>query len=224
VRILKAGVINTPNCRWRYYFFVEWIPIGRALSERMIIAQQIFRALALFFGLVLLLFGLWDLLVPRARFVNSNPAAGAVIDVPPSSVAVSFTNKLDPESRINVTSTIELLPSGEHEYLAGGSVITKSEIDPGDASGKTLRAHLRPGLHKGIYWVSWTTKVSGWGSISNGTTVFGVGMKVPEHLTEDMDGATRERNYQHRGRRAALIGGVVMLVLGLFLRVPKPVS
>lgn len=183
----------------------------------MIIAQQILRALLLFFGVVLLIFGLWDLLVPRAHFVNSNPAAGAVIEAPPSSVSVSFTNELDPESRLDVTSTIELLPSGEHEYLDGRSVITRAEIDPGDSSGKTLRAHLRPGLHKGIYWVSWTTRVSGWRTISYGKTVFGIGMKVPEHLTADMGGTVWERNYQYRSRRAALIGGVVLVVLGLFL-------
>jgi methionine-rich copper-binding protein CopC len=187
----------------------------------MIITQQIVRALLLFFGLVLLLFGLWDLLVPRAHFVNSNPAAGAVIEAPPSSVTVSFTNKLDPESRIEVTSTIKLLPSEEHEYLDGRSVMTKSEIDPGDASGKTLRAQLRPELHKGLYWVSWTSKVAGWRTASYGKTAFGVGMNVPAHLTEDMDGSVWERNYQYRSRRAALIGGVVLLVLSLAIRAKR---
>ena len=184
----------------------------------MIITQQILRGLLLFLGLGLLLFGLWDLLVPRAHFVNSNPAAGAVIEAPPSSVTVSFTNKLAAESRIDVTSTVKLLPSGEREYLYGRSVITKSEIDPGDASGKTLRADLQPGLHKGLYWVSWTSKVAGWRTISYGKTGFGVGMGVPANLTEDMGGTVWERNYDFRGRRAALIGGVVLLVLSLAIR------
>ncbi|HEX6730116.1 MAG TPA: copper resistance protein CopC [Pyrinomonadaceae bacterium] len=184
----------------------------------MMITQQIVRALSIFFGIVLLLFGVWGLLVPRAHFVDSTPAAGGIVDVPPSTVSVSLTNKLDPESRIDVTSTIELLPSGEHEYLDGRSVITRSEIDPGDSSGKTLRAHLQPGLHKGLYWVSWNSKVAGWRTISYGKTVFGVGMNVPADLTEDMGGTVWERNYQHRGRRAALIGGVIMLALGLFLK------
>lgn len=184
----------------------------------MVITQQLYRVILIFFGVVLFLFGLWDLLVPRARFVNSNPAAGAVVDSPPSAVTVSFTNKLDKGSRLDVTSTIELLPTGETEYLGGGSVVTKSEIDSGDPSGKTLRAQLRPGLHKGLYWVSWNTTAAGWRTIAYGKTAFGVGMNVPQHLTADMGGTVWERNYDFRGRRAALIGGVVMLVLGLALR------
>lgn len=187
----------------------------------MIITQQVLRVLLLFFGLALLLFGLWDLLVPRARFVNSNPPAGAVIDDAPSAVTVSFSNKLAAESRIDVSSTVELLPSGEKEYLRGGSVVLKSGIDPGDPSGKSLRADLQPGLHKGLYWVSWTTKVAGWRTISYGKTAFGVGMEVPDHITEDMGGTTWERTYQYRSRRAALIGGVVLIALGLFLTAGK---
>jgi methionine-rich copper-binding protein CopC len=185
----------------------------------MIITQQILRVLLVFFGLALLLFGLWDLLIPRARFVNSNPPAGANIAEVPSSVTISFSNKLASGSSMNVSSTIELLPSGEHEYLGGGSVMIKSEIDPTDPSGKTLRAQLRPGLHKGLYWVNWNTKAAGWRTISYGKTAFGVGMKVPDYLTDDMDdGKTRERSYDYRGRRAALLGGVIMLVLGLAIR------
>jgi len=187
----------------------------------MIIAQQITRAVLIFFGVVLTLFGLWDLLVPRARFVNSNPPAGVVITDAPSLVTVSFSNKLAAESHMDVTSTVELLPSGETEYLRGGSVVLKSGIDPGDSSGKSLRADLRPGLHKGLYWVSWTTKVAGWRTISYGKTAFGVGMKIPDHLTESMGGVVWERNYQYRSRRATLIGGVVMLALGLALRAKR---
>lgn len=187
----------------------------------MIITQQIYRAVLIFFGIALTLFGVWDLLVQRAHFVNSAPAAGAVVDAPPSTVSVSFTNKLDSESRLDVTSTIELLPSGEHEYLDGRSVITRSEIDPGDSSGKTLRAHLQPGLHKGLYWVSWTSKVAGWRTVSYGKTAFGVGMNVPANLTADMDGTVWERNYQYRSRRAALLGGVILLALALAVSVRR---
>jgi methionine-rich copper-binding protein CopC len=184
----------------------------------MTIAQQILRVILTFLGVALLLFGLWDLLVPRAQFVNSNPPAGSVVPDVPSVVVVNFSNKLAPASRLNVSSTIELLPSGEYENLGGGSVIVKSEIDPGDPSGRSLRAQLRPGLHKGLYWVNWSTQAAGWGTRSYGKTAFGVGMKVPDHVTKDMDGVIWERNYDHRGRRAALIGGVVLLALGLVLR------
>ena len=183
------------------------------------IPRQIFRILVVILGVGLFLFGLFDLLVPRAHFVSSNPAPGASIAEVPSFVTVSFTNKLDLQSQIGVTSTIELLPTGEQEGLAADSVILKSEIDPGDPTGRSLRAQLRPGLHKGLYWVNWTTRATGWGTRSYGKTVFAVGMSVPEHVTRDMKGVVWERNYDFRGRRAALVGGVVMVALGLFLRV-----
>ena len=114
-----------------------------------------FRAVLILFGAVLLIFGLWDLVTPRARFVNSNPPAGAVIAEPPSVVIVNFSNKLAVESTMDVTSTIRLLPNGEVEYLKGGSVVMKSQIDPGDPESNSMRADLRSGLHKGVYWISW---------------------------------------------------------------------
>ncbi|MEK6282565.1 MAG: copper resistance protein CopC [Acidobacteriota bacterium] len=167
-------------------------------------------------GLALLLFGVWDLLVPRARFVSSNPPAGAIVTEPPSSVTITFSNKLAPESNLDVTSTIRLLPSGESEYLDGSSVVRKSGID-GDASDKSMGADLRPDLHKGLYWVSWRTKSDGWGTITYGKTYFTVGMPAPENITRDMDGAVWERNYQWRRRRGALVGGIVMILLGLLM-------
>jgi hypothetical protein len=188
----------------------------------MIVTQQLYRVILIFFGVALLLFGLWDLLVPRARFVSSNPQPGAVIVDAPSFVTVSFTNKLNSQSRIDVTSTIELLPSGEQDFLRGGSVMVKSEIDPADPSGRSLRAHLQPGLHKGLYWVNWTTQAAGWRTVSYGKTAFGAGMNVPEHLTKDMNGIVWERNYQYRSRRAALVGGLILVVLALFLGAMKP--
>jgi methionine-rich copper-binding protein CopC len=182
------------------------------------LARQLYSVILITLGLVLTLFGLFDLLVPRARFVNSNPPAGTVIAEAPSVVSVTFSNKLASGSRMNVTSTIKLLPSGEQEFLNGGSVVLKSEIDPADQSGRTMRAQLQPDLHKGLYFINWTAETSGWGTISNGQTTFGVGMEIPEHITRDMGGVIREHNYQYRGRRAAFVGGVILLVLGLGLR------
>ena len=176
----------------------------------------IIRVVLVFFGLALLLFGVWDLVTPRARFVNSNPPPSAIIVLPPSAVTINFSNKLAPESSMDVTSTMELLPSGETEYLDGRSVVMKWGIDPGDPSGKSLRADLRPGLHKGLYWVNWRT-TAGWRSITYGKTPFTVGMPVPDYITRDMDGTIWERTYEWRRRRAAIVGGVVMIALGMFL-------
>jgi methionine-rich copper-binding protein CopC len=180
--------------------------------------HQIYNAILIVLGLVLLGFGAWDLLVPRARFVNSNPPPGAMISEVPSVVTVNFSNKLHSDSKIDVTSTAALLPSGETEFLTGGSVVTNSEIDPTDESGRTLRANVRPGLHRGLYYIKWTTKTAGWRTITNGETSFGVGMNVPEHVTKSMGGPIRERNYDYRGRRAALLGGFVLLALALLLK------
>jgi len=97
----------------------------------------------------------------------------------------------------------------------------KSGIDLSDAGSKSMRAELRPGLHKGMYWVNWRTTAAGWRSITYGKTYFTVGMAVPEGVTDDMDGTIRERTYQWRSRRAAIVGGGAMIALGLFMWVSK---
>ncbi len=172
---------------------------------------------AIFFGVALLLFGLLDLVVPHARFVSSNPPAGAIIAEPPSKVSITFSNRLAPESNMDVTSTIRLLPSGETDHLDGGSVVTSAGIDPVDSTGKSMRANLRPGLHKGLYFVNWRTTTAGWRTVTYGRTAFGVGMVIPDHITRDMSGNIWERTYDWRGRRGAIVGGVVMIGLGLFI-------
>jgi hypothetical protein len=168
------------------------------------------------FGLAVLLFGIGSLLAPRARYVNSNPAAGEATTEPPSAVIIRFSNKLAPESQMDVTSTIRLLPSGEFDYLNGSSVVASSGIDAGDASGRSLRANLRPNLHR-LYWISWRTTTARWRTVTYGKTVFGVGMPVTPYLTADRSEAIYERSYNWRGRRAAIIGGVIMIVLAFFL-------
>ena len=180
---------------------------------------MLLRIAVLFFGLALLLFRGLDLLTPRARFVNSNPPATAIIAETPAAVVLNFSNKLAPESTMDVTSTIRLLPTGENDYLDGSSVVMTSGIDPGDPGRKSMRAELRPGLHKGLYWVTWRTTTAGWRTVTYGKTYFTVGMPVPEGVTNDMDGTTWERNYQWRRRRAAIVGGIVMIALGLFMRI-----
>jgi methionine-rich copper-binding protein CopC len=181
----------------------------------------VIRIVVILFGVVVLLFGVMDLVVPRATFVSSNPPAGAVINEPPSIVTVNFSDRLAPESSIDVTSTIKLLPSGETDYLDGSSIMTEAGIDSNDPSGKSMRANLRPDLHKGLYFVNWRTTTKGWRTVTYGKTAFGVGMPIPEHITRDMNGKIWERNYDWRNRRAALVGGVIMIALGIFLPMPS---
>jgi methionine-rich copper-binding protein CopC len=173
------------------------------------------RSLLIVFGLILLIFGVWDLLVPRARFVSSSPQAASTIANPPSIVTIKFTNNLAPESKVNVTSTMMLLPSGEVEYLKGESVVATSGLDPGDP--KSLRAELKPALHQGLYAVNWNTTADGWRTRSYGRTYFGVGMVVPESILKE-SGSVWERDYDFRGDRAALVGGAALIILGWWLR------
>lgn len=190
------------------------------MSSQPQIINLIAGVLLFVLGAASTLFGVADLVIPRARFVNSSPPAASIITEPPSAVIINFSNKLAPESTIDVTSTIRLLPSGEMDHLKGSSVVLKSGIDPGeqgDLNGKSMRADLRPGLHKGLYWVDWRTTSAGWRTVTYGKTYFTVGMQVPEGLTDDMDGAIWERNFDWRGKRAAIVGGVVMIALGLFV-------
>lgn len=175
------------------------------------------RILLLFFGFALLFFGLWDLLVPRGRFVSSSPQAGSMIADPPTAVIINFSNELSPESQIEVLSTVRLLPSGEQDYPDQKSVVVFSRLDPDDPSRRSIRADLRLGLHKGLYAVSWRTKSAGWRARTLGRMYFGAGMPVPEHIIQDARGTIWERHFQQRERRGALIGGVVLLALGFWL-------
>ena len=184
--------------------------------------QTILRGALILIGLMLTLFGLAGMLVPRARFVDSTPKPGAVVSAVPSAVTINFSNKLAAESTMDVTPTIKLLPSGETEYLSGSSVVKTSGVDAKDASGKSMRANLRSNLDPGLYWVNWRTTASGWRTVAYGQFVFAVGMRIPEYITKEKDGTNWERAYQWRGGRAAFIGGLLMIALGLFL--PKTVN
>jgi methionine-rich copper-binding protein CopC len=187
----------------------------------MIGTHLIARAVVIVLGLLILIFGLVDLIIPRARFVNSNPPAASIIAEPPSAVTLNFSNKLAQESTMDVTSTIRLSATGQKEYLDGSSVVTKSEINQADPGSSSLRAELKPEMHKGLYWVNWRTTAAGWRTVTYGKTYFTVGMPMPEGLADDMRGPIWEHNYQWRSKRAAIVGGAVMIALGLFMRIER---
>lgn len=179
--------------------------------------KQVGWILLIFLGAVLVIFGLYDLLVPRARFASSSPEPGSTITALPTSIVVKFSNELDPESTLDVVSTIRLLPSGETDYTDGKSLVRSAGLDVDDPSRKTMRAELRPGLPNGLYVVNWRTKSARWRAITFGRFYFGAGMAVPEHITRDMSGTIWERTYEQRSRRGALAGGLLLVALGLFL-------
>jgi methionine-rich copper-binding protein CopC len=178
---------------------------------------MILRISTLIIGLALLVFAISDLLVPRARFLRATPAAGSTLTEVPSFVILSFSSKLAPESSMEVTSTIKLLPNGESEYLDGSSVVKSSGLNSADTSGQSMRAELRPGMYKGLYLVSWRTTAAGWRTGTYGNTYFTVGMSAPESIKAGMTGNFSEHNYQWRGRRATLTGGLIMILLAFYL-------
>ena len=176
----------------------------------------IIRVLLLFFGSIMLLFGACDVMAPRARFVNSSPAPGAELPALPASVSVSVSDDLAPESTIAVGSTITLSPSGEKVYSDGKKFSAKGP-DPGDAQHRTLRVVLEPGLPRGLYWVEWMAVAARGKSKRFGKFCFGAGMPVPPEITRDAAGGLWERDYKWRGTRAALLGGVLLIAMGVLL-------
>jgi methionine-rich copper-binding protein CopC len=177
---------------------------------------QVVRALLLVFGAIMLLFGVWQLLAPRARYVSSSPQPGSILTESPRSVTVTFSDELAPESKISVASTITLSPSGETIY-GDGKRYTAQGPDPEDPQRRTLRVDLGSELTHGLYWVQWTTVARRGYAQRSGRLCYAVGMRIPAHLTRDLPGGLYERDYRKRRRRAALIGGVVLLALGAFV-------
>ncbi|HEU5236394.1 MAG TPA: copper resistance protein CopC [Pyrinomonadaceae bacterium] len=170
----------------------------------------ILRAAFLVLGAVILLcWGVYRL-VPRARYVSSNPQAGAVLTVPPETVSISFSNELTVDSEISVASTITLSPSGESLY-GEGKVFAASGPDSHDPQNKTLRVNLDPGLAKGLYWVKWRTTAARGGAQRYGNFCFSAGMPIPTSITRDRPGGFREENPRFRDYRAVLLAGIILL-------------
>lgn len=178
--------------------------------------RQIVRALLLLMGAGMLLFGVWQQLVPRARYVSSSPEPGSSLSAPPTSVNVRFSNQLSPNSEIALASTITLSPSGEAIH-GDGKRFTAKGPDASDPLGRTLRLDLSPGLSPGLYWVQWTTESVNGRAKSSGKLCYAVGMTVPEHITRDMPGGLLERDYKWREHRAVLLSSVLLIALGVFL-------
>ena len=180
------------------------------------ILRPIIRTLLLLMGAGALLFGLWQQLVPRARYVSSSPAPGASLATSPPSIVVRFSNQLNTTSEISVVSTITLSPSGETIYGDGPRFSAKGP-DPHDSLGETMRVDLSPELPRGLYWVQWTTESVRGRARSSGRFCYAVGMTVPDHITRDGPGGLLERDYKWREYRATLVAGVLLVALGVFL-------
>ncbi len=96
-------------------------------------------------GAVLALALLWPVAVRgHARLVRSEPAAGAVVRVPPVLVRAWFSEELDPaRSVINVRD-------------ARGALVGSGGVDLNDLERRSMVAGLKP-LRPGTYTVAWQT-------------------------------------------------------------------
>ena len=177
--------------------------------------MRVLQASLLILAAILLLFAMWTWLIPRARYVKSNPAPGAILASTPTAVTIEFSENLDAASTASVVSTITLAPNGEYTYGDGKRFKTTGpSLDQGR---RTLRIRLDPELPKGLYWVQWNAVAASSKAKRVGRFCFAVGMNVPDHILRDMPGALDEHNDRYRYDRAVVLSGVLLAGLGLLL-------
>jgi methionine-rich copper-binding protein CopC len=182
--------------------------------------DPILRIFLALFGLSMLLVTVGDAVAPHARYCQSCPEPASVLTTPPTEVIIRFSREVTPGSKINVVSTVSILPSGESSYSGGEGVAAQSGFDPNDRSRQSLRAVLRPGLPNGLYRVDWSTVAAQGKAERFGCYYFGVGMPVPPSVTKDLGGPLREHGtYDGDGvsPRAVAVVDVLLIVLAIFL-------
>jgi CopC domain len=179
-------------------------------------SNELLRRMLVGWGSILLLFGTCQLLRPKARYIESNPPPGAMLPSPPTTVTVTFSVSLSPDSRLGIYPSIVFSPSGERSY-GSGDLNVVSGLDPGDSRGRTLRAVLGEGVASGRYRVRWSAIPAQGGTSRHGHFEFTAGA-VPDDVTRGMERELTERDTQWRRRRSVLIGGLILIALGLVFR------
>ena len=160
------------------------------------------------FGVLMLLFWVIDSVRSRAAYVDSTPQPAASLAAAPPVIRVAFDHALQPASTVSLV----YLPVVASENDIARDVEVVSRLASDDVNRRTLEA-IPPRLGTGLYLVRWTAYPSpGGGVIGHGSFAFGVGVAVPP----DSAGRTlslTEGDSGRRGRRSALLGGVILLVL-----------
>ena len=174
--------------------------------------SSLIRAVLLFIRAVLLVFGTWDKLRPRARYENSSPTPGAVLPRAPELVTIQFSDALDRDSEMSVVSTITLQPNGETVFEDGDPVLVHG---PSPENPRALNIKMPSDKPPGLYWIRWRAVTAKGKAARFGSFCFGVGMPIPDHITRKTPGGFSERNERERGHRAVLLGGLLLVVLGV---------
>ena len=102
----------------------------------------------------------------HALLIASDPAAGATLGTPPTTVSLTFGEAPDPR-----LTTIKVLDAAGHDQAAG-------PVEPVAGRPEQLRVPLKP-LSDGIYTVAWRTVSAVDGHLAAGSFAFGVGVAPP---------------------------------------------
>lgn len=198
-----------------------WIPAAAVAAQevaRRDIAKQRSGPVALAQGLglvalgtMMLLFGVADSLRTRAFYVGSQPAPGVTLTAGPTAIRASFGAALDAASSLSVTRLV-LDPTSDN---GSQDMDVTSRLAAHDPQRRTLEA-MSSALPVGLYRVSWRALPAGGGVSRHGSYSFGVGVAVPADVTGTAH-SLQERDSGSRGRRQAIFGGVLLLVLGALL-------
>jgi methionine-rich copper-binding protein CopC len=175
--------------------------------------NALLRRMLVGWGSILFLFGACQLLRPKARYIESDPRPGAILQSPPTTVTVTFSESLSSDSRIGIYPSVVFSPSGERSYGSGDLNII-SGIDHDDSRGRTLRAVLGEGIASGRYRVRWSVIPAKGGPGRNGHFEFTTGA-VPDDVTRGMEHELTERDTRWRGHRSAVLGGIILISMGL---------
>ena len=147
----------------------------------------------------------------HANIVESNPAANSVLDSPPKSVTIRFTETLEP-----ALSQIRVLDS-----LGNQVDLKDSALDPNDSA--VMRVSLAT-LTNGAYTVAWTNVSTVDGHRVRGSFTFSVGEPLPSTALEPADEQPLlQSSLEPFARWLALTSGLALVgVLAFRLLVSTP--
>ena len=134
----------------------------------------------------------------HALLASSSPGAGALLDQPPSSVVLNFTEAPDP-----ALAVVHVLNSAGHAVEKG-----KPSTVPGQRNSLTVAV---PQLSKGSYTVTWRTTSVVDGHTTGGSFAFGVGVKPTANATVRLPRTPRPSPLGVAGRFALYVGLALLL-------------
>ncbi len=191
----EPGVVK-PSISAREHASAPARPHGRGAAVAM-----------LTLGALILAFGAFELLRPRARFVRAEPAPGVTLAALPAAVRVTFSRALDASSALRVTRL------GSASVPVAVQLARSSVLDASDSERRTLKLELGEATD-GVYHVAWHSMPATGGVAGNGSFRFALG--AADRGSGAVSNELEERYGGERQRRNTLTGGVVLLAFGAF--------